>query len=62
MELGLGALGLPPTAFWSLTPRELQAALRGRFGYLAEAGVLSRRDLSNLMQRFPDQEITHGND
>ncbi len=24
MELGLGALGLSPLVFWSLTPRELQ--------------------------------------
>lgn len=54
IELGLGALGLPPDVFWALTPRELQAALVGRFGNFAEGESLTRRDLHELMQRFPD--------
>ncbi len=57
MELGLGTLGLAPPVFWSLTPRELQAALRGRFGTSAASEALSRRDLHALMQRFPDAEV-----
>jgi uncharacterized phage protein (TIGR02216 family) len=60
MELGLGALGLAPQVFWSLTPRELQAALSGRFEQLFEGDAISRRDLHALMQRFPDQGMTHG--
>lgn len=62
MELGLGALGLQPTAFWALTPRELQAALSGRFGNPMESDALSRGHLDELMQRFPDKGPKHGND
>ncbi len=62
MEIGLGALGFPPLVFWSLTPRELQAALRGKFGTLAQSDVLSHRDLHALMQRFPDERVSHGDD
>lgn len=62
MELGLGALGMMPGAFWSLTPRELQAALAGRFRTGGETGTFSRRDLDTLMQRFPDEGSTDGNE
>jgi len=55
MELGLGVLGMMPAAFWSLTPRELRAALAGKFGGKGEATALTRSDLDNLMQRFPDE-------
>ena len=54
MEIGLGVLGLAPLAFWSLTPRELQAALRGRLGLSGESASLSRNDLDALMRRYPD--------
>jgi uncharacterized phage protein (TIGR02216 family) len=54
MEIGLGVLGFAPLAFWSLTPRELQAALRGRFGVSGENSSLSRKDLDALMRRYPD--------
>ncbi|MBS0237308.1 MAG: phage tail assembly chaperone [Proteobacteria bacterium] len=55
MELGLGVLGMMPAAFWSLTPRELQAALAGKFGGNGEATALTRGDLDTLMKRFPDE-------
>ena len=49
---GLGVLRLSPAAFWSMTPRELAAAIRARRG---EAGVpVDRQTLQALMQRFPD--------
>jgi uncharacterized phage protein (TIGR02216 family) len=32
MAMGLGLLGLAPGAFWAMTPVELDAAIRGRFG------------------------------
>ncbi len=56
MELGLGVLGLAPASFWTLTPRELEAALAGR-GLLAGDGgpMPSRGDLADLMARFPDR-------
>lgn len=62
MEIGLGALALSPKVFWSMTPRELQAALYGRFGRDVTAGALSRSDLDDLMRRFPDEGMKHGDD
>ncbi|HVZ05139.1 phage tail assembly chaperone [Hyphomicrobium sp.] len=54
MEIGLGVLGLAPLVFWSLTPRELQAALRGKFGAIGRHAAPAREDLDALMQRYPD--------
>jgi len=54
MAMGLGVLGLAPRAFWSMTPAELDAAIRGRFGNVAFEAPLSRADLGALMHRFPD--------
>lgn len=55
MALGLGVLGLAPPVFWALTPRELDAALRGRFGEAVRyTSTPSQRDLARLMQQFPD--------
>lgn len=56
MAAGLGLLGLPPRAFWQMTPRELASALRGRAGLGQRDGGPVRRDLEALMKRFPDQE------
>lgn len=51
--VGLGVLGLEPGAFWCMTIKELEAALRARFG--PAPGVPPRRgDLDAMMQRFPD--------
>jgi uncharacterized phage protein (TIGR02216 family) len=58
MAMGLGTLRLTPSVFWAMTPRELEAALRGAFG-IASAEPLSRADLTALMQLYPDGE-THG--
>ena len=54
MAAGLGSLGLPPSEFWRMTPKEIDAALRGRFG-VQTATVPSRVELDQLMQLFPDQ-------
>lgn len=54
MRAGLGVLGLSPAAFWSMTPRELAAALEGRLGGAPGAASPARADLAALMQRFPD--------
>lgn len=53
MAAGLGLLRLPPAHFWSMTPRELAAALKGVFGASANE-QLSRADLDRLTHRFPD--------
>ena len=54
MEAGLGTLRLPPHIFWAMTPRELEAALRGAFGVTRQAGPMSRADLAALMGAYPD--------
>ena len=54
MAAGLGLLRLAPTAFWSMTPRELEAALRGLFGPAHVDGPLSRTTLTDLIRRYPD--------
>ncbi len=57
METGLGVLGLAPAVFWSLTPRELQAILRGKFGVSSEGAAPTRVQLDALMRQYPDSEI-----
>ena len=52
MRFGLGVLRLPPRDFWALTPRELASAWGAIMG--SATGPLSRSDLTDLMERFPD--------
>jgi uncharacterized phage protein (TIGR02216 family) len=54
MAAGLGALRLAPPVFWAMTPRELEAALRGAFGGTHHAEPMSRAELAALMDAFPD--------
>ena len=54
MALGLGHLRLPPAAFWTMTPAELAAAIRGLTGGAELATPPGRAELSRLMARFPD--------
>jgi len=54
MEAGLGALRLPPSVFWAMTPRELDAALRGAFGVRLPHVAPSRSELAALMGAYPD--------
>jgi uncharacterized phage protein (TIGR02216 family) len=56
MTAGLGMLRLAPDDFWSMTPRELDAALRGAFG-VAMRPAMTRSDLAALMTAFPDNEV-----
>lgn len=55
MAVGFGLLGLEPRAFWSLTLKELDAAVRGRFGPVRSERPPTRRELSALERRYPDQ-------
>lgn len=54
MTAGIGVLRLAPRDFWSMTPRELAAALRCLPAIAAAQTALSRTDLDALMSRFPD--------
>jgi len=57
MAIGLGLLRLPPAAFWSMTPKELDAALTGLFGRIHADGPPPRLALADLMRRFPDGHV-----
>ncbi|KAB2729777.1 phage tail assembly chaperone [Brucella intermedia] len=52
MRAGFGLLRLSPQAFWSMTPRELNAAL-GPSAPVFDAP--SRQSLETLMRSFPDR-------
>lgn len=52
LRLALGGLGWTPAAFWRATPRELAAALEGRFGRIAPPA--GRSSLERLMAAHPD--------
>ena len=54
MAAGLGLLRLPPAHFWSMTPKELAAALRALLGAAHSDAPLPRAALTQLMSRFPD--------
>jgi uncharacterized phage protein (TIGR02216 family) len=54
MAAGLGTLRIPPSEFWRMTPKEIDAALRGYFGVTTINNAPSRADLQQLMQLFPD--------
>lgn len=57
MRLGLGALRLPPEAFWNMTPVEFRRALEGAGLLPVDDGRrrLDRATLERLMARFPDE-------
>lgn len=56
MAFGLGVLRLSSREFWALTPRELEAAVRGVAGPPAAAGdgAPALEDVLALMAAFPD--------
>jgi uncharacterized phage protein (TIGR02216 family) len=54
MAAGLGVLRLPPAHFWSMTPKELAAAMRGLLGPVGPV-PLPRPVLDALMYRYPDR-------
>jgi len=55
MRVGLGVLRLAPAVLWSMTPRELAAALEGALGPSPGDDPIDRRSLSDLMARYPDR-------
>lgn len=52
MATGLGTLRLSPAVFWSMTLRELSAAIHGLLGPVTP--TLNRSALTSLMSQFPD--------
>ncbi|MEL6966010.1 MAG: phage tail assembly chaperone [Pseudomonadota bacterium] len=64
MAFGFGVLRLSPEAFWSMTPKELAAAMNtggpggvGSTGY-STAAVTSRSWLEEAASRFPDHQTS----
>jgi uncharacterized phage protein (TIGR02216 family) len=55
MAAGLGVLRLRPADLWAMTPREMDAALRGLLGPLRCGESLPRTTLTDLMKRYPDK-------
>lgn len=56
LAFGLGVLRLSPEQFWSMTPRELAAAIRGFSG--EPASPIDRETFLALARRFPDRPRT----
>jgi len=54
MAAGLGLLRLRPADFWSMTPKELDAALHGLLGPAHGGEPLPRAALALLIARYPD--------
>jgi uncharacterized phage protein (TIGR02216 family) len=52
MAAGFGLLRLSPAALWSMTPRELAAAVSAFV--VPGAAPPARSDLAQLMRAFPD--------
>ncbi len=49
------SFGIPPHAFWRMTPRELKALMDALHGpSRGSAGRMRREDLERLMERYPD--------
>lgn len=59
MQFGFGVLGLSASAFWEMTPRELEAAMSAHYGTPGARQPLDRNGLNGLMERFPDDDRTH---
>lgn len=57
MAIGLGVLRLSPRDFWSMTPRELEAAFVGLTQGGHPVSPMSAAELDALMKRHPDQEV-----
>ena len=57
MALGFGVLRLSPHEFWSMTPRELRAALDAALGPAPGARAPDRRALDAMLARYPDGDV-----
>jgi uncharacterized phage protein (TIGR02216 family) len=53
MHTGLCLLRLPAAVFWSMTPREMQAAFGG---LRPDTAVPDRFGMETLMAAFPDRD------
>ena len=61
MRVGFGALRLTPEAFWSMTPREFEAACTG-LGFGAGRAAMTRAGLDALRAQYPDEPVRRRDD
>ena len=54
MSIGFGHLRLSSTHFWSMTPKELEAAITALTGDEGAVG-LTRSNMNELLLQFPDE-------
>ena len=52
MAVGLGVMRIAPAAFWAMTMKEFEAAMRGALP--EKLAATGQRELRELMERFPD--------
>lgn len=56
MKFGLGVMGLAPSEFWAMTPRELSAAYDAIAQNTQGNVSFAAHELEGLMAKFPDKE------
>lgn len=56
MQVCLGMMMMDPNVFWNLSPKEMYEAMKGfkRFHAAEQETPLSRDELDNLMELYPD--------
>jgi uncharacterized phage protein (TIGR02216 family) len=56
MKNALGKMGMTPDVFWNMSPYEFYAAIEGfaEFHSGGKPPPLSRTELDDLMERYPD--------
>lgn len=57
MGFGLGVLQLAPAQFWSMTPKELDAAYRASSFFKGSNTPIERGKFDQLMGQFPDKAM-----
>lgn len=56
MQICLGMMGMQPSEFWNLSPREMWEAIKGfkQFHATTKDEPMTNEELENLMELYPD--------
>ena len=57
MQICLGMIGMQPSEFWNLSPREMWETIKGfkQFHAATKEEPMSNEELENLMELYPDE-------